>query len=57
MRTITAMTASPDPEGGYDVLYAACNDGTVWWLIWKSNHPDPDYRRVWERIESIPQDD
>ena len=46
-RTVTALAVAPGE--GFDFLYAACHDGTVWGLT-------PYKDTEWTQLPSIPQE-
>ncbi len=53
-RKITQITATAEPGSGSDLLYALCNDGTLWWIAPQiSGLAGND----WRRVQDIPQED
>lgn len=52
-RKIVQIAATADPGATSDLLYALCDDGTLWWI-------EPQLRGdkdIWRKVRDVPQEE
>lgn len=52
-RKVIQIAATADPGATSDLLYALCDDGTLWWI-------EPQLRGdkdIWRKVRDVPQEE